>query len=140
MPFFFTGFKLGAENGMFFEQLGNAVTVLGKMTTPLCMLVLGMRLATMRIKPLFKGWLQYFAVAVNQIVYPLCVLGVLMLLRVGQELMWCMFIMAACPVAAVVQNYAEILGQGQEFAADCVLLGTLLSVVTLPLMALLPGV
>ncbi len=137
LPFFLTGFKFSAENGAFFAQFGNMINILGKMTTPLCMLVLGMRFATVPVKKLFTGWLQYLSVAVNQIVFPLCILGVLLLLRVDYELTWCMYIMCACPVAAVVQNYAEILGEGQEPAAFTVLLGTLTSVCTLPLLALL---
>ena len=137
LPFFFTGFKLGAENGQFFEQLGKMIDVLGKMTTPLCMLVMGMRLATIKVKNLFNNWMQYFALGINQIVFPLCVLGLLTLLRVDDELKWCMFVMCSCPIAAVVQNYAEILGEGQDIAANMVLLGTLSSIVTLPLMALL---
>ena len=137
LPFFFTGFKIGAENGQFFEQLGKMIDVLGKMTTPLCMLVMGMRLATIKVKSLFNNWMQYLALAINQIVFPLCVLGLLTLLDVNDELKKCMFIMCACPIAAVVQNYAEILGEGQDIAANMVLLGTISSIVTLPLMALL---
>lgn len=137
LPFFFTGFKIGAQNGQLLGQIGNMIDILGKMTTPLCMLVLGMRLATIKIKSVFDNWIQYFAVAINQIIFPLCVLGLLTLLRVDTELRSCMFIMCACPVAAVVQNYAEILGEGQGTAANMVLLGTMSSIVTLPLMALL---
>ena len=137
LPFFLTGFKIGAQNGQFLGYAQNMIDILGKMTTPLCMLILGMRLATMRVKSLFDNPLQYVSVAVNQIIFPLCALGVLMLLHVNRELMWCMYIMCACPVAAVVQNYAEILGSGQETAASTVLLGTLLSVVTLPVLVLL---
>lgn len=137
MPFFFTGFKLGAENGAVTAQIGNMINVLGKMTTPLCMLVLGMRLATVKLKSLFTNWLQYLSVAVNQLVFPLCVLGILTLLPVNEELKWCMFVMCACPVASVVQNYAEILGEGQEAAANTVLLGAMASIATLPLLALL---
>lgn len=137
LPFFFTGFKISADNGQLLGQIENMINILGKMTTPLCMLVMGMRLATIKFKSLFTNWMQYFAVAVNQVIFPLCVLGALMLFGVDEELKWCMFIMCACPVAAVVQNYAEILGEGQDTAANMVLLGTLASIVTLPLMALL---
>ena len=137
LPFFFTGFKIGIENGELLGQVENMINILGKMSTPLCMLVMGMRLATVKFKSLFNNWMQYLAVAVNQIVFPLCVLGLLELLGVDSELKWSMFIMCACPVAAVVQNYAEILGEGQDIAANMVLLGTLSSIVTLPLMALL---
>lgn len=137
LPFFITGFKIGSQNGKLLGQIENMISILGKMTTPLCMLVMGMRLATVKPKSLFVSPLQYLSVAINQIVFPLCTLGVLALLRVNAELMWCMFIMCACPVASVVQNYAEILGEGQETAANTVLLGTILSVVTLPLLALI---
>ena len=139
LPFFFTGFKLDGSNGQFFAALGNMINILGKMTTPLCMLVLGMRLATVKIKSLFLSPLQYLCVGVNQLVFPLCLLGILTLLPVAAELKWCMFVMAACPVASVVQNYAEILGEGQDTAANTVLLGSILSIATLPLMALLIG-
>ncbi len=137
LPFFFTGFKIGFENGELLGQICNMIDILGKMTTPLCMLVLGMRLATVKVKNLFNNWQQYLAVFVNQVIFPLFTLGILMLFKVDTELRWCMFIMCACPVAAVVQNYAEILGEGQDVAANMVLLGTLSSIVTLPLMALL---
>jgi len=137
LPFFFTGFKISADNGQLLGQIENMINILGKMTTPICMLVMGMRLATIKFKSLFNNWMQYFAVAINQVVFPLCVLGLLTLLRVDEELKWCMFVMCSCPIAAVIQNYAEILGEGQDISANMVLLGTLTSIVTLPLMALL---
>lgn len=137
LPFFLTGFKISSENGLFLGQLDNMITILGKMTTPMCMLILGMRLATVKIKALFTNWLQYLAVGVNQIVFPLFVLGVLYLLNVDKELMLCMYVMCACPVASVVQNFAELLGEGQDIAANTVLLGSILSIATLPVLALL---
>ena len=137
LPFFFTGFKIDFVNGEVLGQIGNMISVLGKMTTPLCMLVMGMRLATIKFKSLFTNWLQYVSVAINQFVFPLFVLGILTLLKVDVELKSCMYIMCACPVAAVVQNYAELLGEGQDVAANTVLLGTMTSIITLPIMALL---
>ena len=74
---------------------------------------------------------------VNQLLFPLCVLGIIYWLPVNAELKWCMYVMCACPVASVVQNYAEILGEGQEAAADTVLLGAFASIATLPLLALI---
>ena len=43
-----------------------------------------------------------------------------------------MVILCATPVASVVLNFAEMLGEGQENAANLVLLGTSLSVVSIP--------
>lgn len=48
-----------------------------------------------------------------------------------------MFVLACCPVASVVLNFSELLGEGQEDAADMLLLGTLLSILTMPIMLLL---
>lgn len=137
LPFFITGFKISSQNGQVLGQIENMINILGKMTAPLCMLIMGMRLATIKPKNLFINPLQYLAVAVNQFVFPLCALGLLTLLHVNSELMMCMYVMCACPVASVVQNYAEILGEGQDVAANTVLLGTLSSIATLPLLALL---
>ena len=137
LPFFFTGFKISADNGYFLGQIENMIYILSKMTTPLCMLVMGMRLATVKFKSIFSSPWTYFSVAINQFVFPLVVLGILTLLRVDEELKWCMYVMCACPVASVVQNYAEILGEGQDVAANTVLLGTMSSIITLPLMALI---
>ena len=47
------------------------------------------------------------------------------------------FILCACPVASIVLNFAEMLGDGQEDAADLFLLGTLGSIITMPVILLL---
>ena len=137
LPFFITGFKISSVNGAFLGQVENMFTILGMMSTPLCMLILGMRLATIKFVDIFKSWLPYFSVFINQVVFPLCVLGILTLLGVNEELKWCMYIMCACPVAAVVQNFAELIGEGQEAAANTVILGAITSIATLPLLALI---
>lgn len=85
LPFFLTGFKLSAESGAFFGALGNMITILGKMTTPLCMLIMGMRLATVRVKALFVSPLQYFSVAVNQLIFPLFVFGALFFVPIAAD-------------------------------------------------------
>ncbi len=140
LPFFFTGFKISAENGYLLGQLENMITVLARMTTPLCMLIMGMRLATMPVKEIFSQPLPYLCILVNQIIFPLVALAILSIPVFDTELKWCMFVMCACPIASVVLNYAEIAGQGQEMAAKCVLLGTLSCIITLPVMSLLIAV
>lgn len=137
LPFFLCGFKIDGSHGEFCEQLNNIISIIGKMTLPVCMLIMGMRLATVKFGSIFIDWLRYLSIAVNQVVFPLVVLGVTMLLRLDKEIVFGMFIMSACPVASVVQNYSEILGKGQDAAANTVLLGTILSVITLPLLALI---
>lgn len=111
--------------------------LMGKMTTPLCMIVVGFRLATVDWKKLFLTPLHYLTITVKQIAFPLFVFLLTVFLPVESNLKICIFIMSCCPVAAVVQSYAEMIGEGQESAADMVLLSSVSCVVTIPIMALL---
>ncbi len=130
LPFYFTEFTIP-------DMLLDAISLVGRMSTPLCMMILGMRLATIPFRRIFGNWRQYFAVFLNQIVYPLLVFLILLFLPLDNALKTTLVILCACPVASLVQNYAEILGQGQESAANMVLLGTASSIVTVPLICLL---
>ena len=47
-----------------------------------------------------------------------------------------LYIICCCPVASIVLNFSEILGEGQKEAASTVLLSTILSILTLPIMTL----
>lgn len=130
LPFFFTGRSLP-------PALFEVVALLAKTSTVICMLTMGMRLATVPIKKIFSNKHQYLAVCLNQFVFPLFTFAVLFFLPIDGALKTTLVILSACPVASMVQNYAELLGQGQETAANTVLLGTLSSVLTVPLICLL---
>ena len=118
-------------------QVGDMITLLSKMCNPLCMLILGMRLALVPIKPMFTSKLQYVALGLKLIVFPLFVLGVCSLLPVERNFVTGMYIMACAPVGNMVLSFSELLGEGQETAANVVLLSTLLSMITIPLMLLI---
>ena len=130
IPLFVTETKLPS-------QLNNMVTLLGKMSFPMCMLIMGMRLATMELKNLFNDKMQYFIIFVKQIVMPVIALLIFMALPVAPYLKRTMFILSASPVASVVLNFSEMIGEGQKTAANLVLLGTLSSVITIPLLMLI---
>ena len=116
--------------------LNDFFTLLGRMTTPMCMLVLGMRLATVRFSGIFTNPLQYLAVGINQLVLPLVTYAVLYFIPMDTLMKQCLVILVATPVASVVLNFSEMLGKGQETAANCVLLGTLCSILTVPFISL----
>lgn len=130
LPLFLTGTKLPA-------QLAEAVGLLGKMTTPLCMIIMGMRLATVRVRSLVCSPLQYLTVAFKQLIFPLLGLLSVWFLPFDGYVKETMFVLCCTPVASVVLNFAELLGEGQETAANMVLLGTVASVATIPVMTLL---
>lgn len=119
------------------ESIDGMITLLGRMTTPLCMLIMGMRLATVSLRSTFARLSQYVIVALKQIILPLLVFAILYFVPVEHDLKISLYIMFACPVASVVLNFAEMLGEGQETAANLVLLGTGLSAITIPLMVLI---
>lgn len=118
-------------------QAHEIVTLLSKMSTIVCMLILGMRLAAVPLKPIFTSGQQYLAVAVKLIVFPLLALAVCSLLPLEREHVMALYIICATPVANVVLSFSEIIGEGQDTAANVVLLSTLLSVVTIPVLLLL---
>lgn len=133
LPLFICGVQLPKE-------VFTCVELLGKMTTPLCMLILGMRLATITFKEMFCSPFQYAVVGVKQIVMPMLGMLLIWFIPLDFYVRQSLFILAATPVASITLNFAEMLGKGQKTAANLVLLGTLLSILTLPLMALIMNV
>ena len=120
-----------------FPELNSMVTTAARMATPLSMIIMGMRLATMRITPMFTNPRIYLTVAIKQILVPLVAFAMLYFLPISSDIKCSFYIISACPIASVVLNYAEIVGEGQGEAANMVLLSTVLSIATLPVMVLL---
>ena len=118
-------------------QVADVVTLLSKMCTPLCMLILGMRLALVPIKPMFTSGIQYAAIVLKLLVFPLLALAVCSILPLEREYAVGIYILGCAPVGNMVLSFAELLGEGQDTAANVVLLSTLLSMVTIPLMLIL---
>lgn len=115
----------------------SGVTVAGKATAPISMLILGMRFATVNKKELFTDKLMYLNCLVKLVAFPLLSFLLVNWLPIAYEMKATLFILGCCPTATVVQNLAEIFNNGQKFAANVVLMGTLLTIVTIPLMLLI---
>ena len=128
-PFFVAGIKLP-------ELLGSWVTLLGRMATPVCMTVLGMRLATVRLSGLFKPGVAYISVVTKLLVLPAVGFCLFYFLPVEGYLKAAMYILCCCPCGAVVQSLTEIHGKGNDVAANAVLLSNILCMLTIPLLLL----
>jgi len=118
-------------------QLGSMVELIGRMSTPMCMVILGMRLATIPIRTMFTSPIAYLASGLKLIVFPLFALALCSLLPVERDFMRGVFILSCVPSGNLVLSFAEMLGEGQDAAANTVLLSTILSMATIPLMMLL---
>ena len=115
----------------------NMITIAARMTSPLSMIIMGMRLATMDIKTSFSDYRVYLTVMAKQLLMPALGFIIVYILPLGLDVKQSFFILCACPVASVVLNFSEIVGAAQKEAAAALLLGTMLSILTLPLMMLL---
>ncbi len=129
LPLYFTNTKLTGS-------LFSAVEILGKMTAPLCMLILGMRFATVKPKELFADPRLYITSTIKLILYPLAVFLLVFALPIDTGIKLTLFILGCCPTATVVQNLAEIHHSGgQKEAANSVLMSTIFAMVTIPVMS-----
>ena len=135
MLFFVLGIRF---DGPYTAMLGSMISQSARMATPLSMIVMGMRLSTMKLGELFSDYRLYITIAVKQMLMPLIAFAIAMMLKgVDVGLRATFYITCSCPVASIVLNYSEIIGEGQKSAANLVLLSTALSVITLPIMMLL---
>ena len=119
------------------ESVDSMVSLLGRMATPISMLIMGMRLATTDFKRMFATKQVYLSILMKQFLMPLLCLLMVAFLPVDSGMKAVLYIICCCPVASVVLNFSEILGEGQREAAATVLLSTILSIATLPIMTLL---
>lgn len=119
------------------EAVESSVVAMGRMSAPICMIILGMRLATVPFLKLFSSPLVYLSVGIKQIAMPLIAFAICFFLPVPQEMKTCFYVVCCMPVASNVLNFAEMLGDGREEAANTVLFGTVLSVLTIPIMMLI---
>ena len=119
------------------DMLTTSVDLLGKMTTPLCMLILGIRLATVPLKRLFTRPIIYLLCVSKMIVFPLFGFLLVYFLPVAESFKASVLILSSVPCASVILNMAELHHSETELAANCVLVTTLLCFITIPIMTLL---
>ncbi len=119
------------------ESVDSMIALIGRMSTPISMLIMGMRLSTTNFKQMFTTKQIYISIAMKQFLMPIIALLMIVFLPVDSGMKAVLYIICCCPVASVVLNFSEILGEGQKEAASTVLLSTILSILTLPIMTLL---
>ena len=116
--------------------VAEAVDLVGSMTIPLSMLIVGATVAGSRFKELFRGWDIYYITAVRLVLMPLIAFAALKILGFPEMLMTICVLLIAMPAAATTTIFAELYDSDSVFASRVVVFTTLASV-TLPLMMLL---
>ena len=129
MVLFLTGWRLP-------KFIGDAVTMLGGVTTPVAMFVIGARLCDLRLNHLTDPGLLLTCL-LRLIVFPLCALLLLRLLPLPAMVVNSVFLCTAMPCAAVTAMQADQYHADAELASRAIALSTAFSVATIPLLLLL---
>ena len=124
---FFTGIEVP-------DVIGKCLTHLSNINTPLAMFTIGVYLAQTDIKAIFKTPGLYGLSAVRLLLIPVLSLLVLSLIPASfSDMKLALLIVASCPVGSNVAVYAQLHNQDYRYAVQIVVVSTLLSVVTMPL-------
>lgn len=121
------------------EVLVEAVGSLGSMNTPLAMLIAGASIAESDLKACFCNRRIYWILAIKMLIIPAVVMLAMFRLPVDPTVLYVIVIAASCPTAAIGTMFANRYGKNGGYAAQIFTLTTLVSLVTIPLVALAFG-
>jgi len=111
--------------------------MLGGLTTPLAMIVTGAMLSRTGIASVLGDWRIYAATVLRLALWPLLTALALRLAGVVGDLFYITVILAGMPAASNTSLIAEVYGGDTDTASSLVFMTTLLSVVSIPVLALL---
>ena len=132
LPLYFFGVKQYMPT-----PLTDCISLLSSMTTPLCMIILGIRLATVPFKRIFTNPIIYLICACKLIIFPLFCYFAVYFIPLEFSFKASILILSSVPCASVILSLAEIHHSETELAANCVLLSTLMCFITIPLLVLI---
>ena len=128
--FFAIGFRIPAP-------IYKAMDFMTDLNSPLAMVVIGSQMARADIKGVFKNPKLYLTAAVKLVVVPAVVSVVLLPLQLEPISYCACVVLAACPTAGTTSMLAQMFQRDTKTSAQMVTLTTLLSVITLPVFAVL---
>lgn len=118
-------------------MLSKTISTVGAMTTPLSMIMVGVTLADVKIKGLFKEIPVWYNSVVRLVVLPIFLLLILKSLGIKGIVLAAVVLLTAMPTGAMTTILAGKYDANSSFASKCVFTSTTLSVITIPLIALL---
>lgn len=119
------------------NPLYQALDMVGGMTTPISMIVVGALLADADFKKVMFKWHLYYGVLVRLLLIPLLVFLVLRLFAVPPMLLGITVVLTAMPIAVNTAIFAEKYGGDAALASQYIVLSTALSIITIPAIILL---
>ncbi len=119
----------------------NVITVFKNTVAPLSMMVIGVRLAEIKLKGIFKDKTLYPFLGLRLLLFPtlvwLLLKPLLMLGLIDQTVMTIVLILSSTPAATVTTMFAELYDGDSPYSGKLVAICTLCSIITMPIVALL---
>lgn len=115
----------------------DSMDYIADMNTPLAMMVAGFSVAQADILKMCRNLRLYYVSTVKLVLFPLCTIPLLLVLRLPQEVSMTILIAAACPTATTGTMMAIRYRQNYTYASEIFALSTVLSVSTMPVVVLI---
>lgn len=115
----------------------DTVNMIGGLTTPLSMIVIGASLANVNIKNIFSNGRLYIYCVLKLIVFPVAILLVIRNFGFNPIMAGVPVIITGMPVAANAVILSKEFGGNEVLASEGVFISTMLSILTIPLMVYL---
>ncbi|MBQ3708876.1 MAG: AEC family transporter [Clostridia bacterium] len=131
LPFYVFGLK-----AHLLAVLISAIELIRGLTTPLCMFILGIRLASAAFRQIWNKPVVYLTAACKLLVFPLFSYFLVSLFPVPDSLRWSVLILSGTPCASILLSLSELHGSEPDMAANCILVSTLLCFLTMPVLTL----
>lgn len=115
------------------DVIANSCGMVGDMTTPLAMMIIGATLANIKVKELFTELRLYYFTIVKQVILPIAVFPIIAYFIKDPLIQGITLVNLAMPVANSAVLFAKEYGGDVELAAKSIFITTLVSVFTIPL-------
>lgn len=109
--------------------------IVGDMTAPISMIIVGSILSKVKIKDVFKEFSAYYGSLIKLIIIPLVLLGIKKVLNDDSIIINTIIVVQAMPAAAMTSIFAADFNKEKEYSAIIVFITTLLSIITIPIIA-----
>ena len=119
------------------DMIFDTVSTIGDVTVPLSMLVVGMQLGDTDIEHIVRNKTLVLMSFLKMLLLPLIIFLLVNWLPVADTVKVCLIFGAAFPAAVVTSAVAVIENKNAVLAAECIAVTTLISIVTIPVIAML---
>ena len=123
------------------SSIQKPIELIGNMNTPLSMFLIGMLVTQLHLKNVIKNIYLWISIFIKLLICPLITLGILFLfksfLNLDTLMLQVIFILMSCPCVSITSVFAIKFNYDEDKAVSLVVLSTLISLISLPLLTLL---